>query len=59
MVFPFPVDIKGSLARIATLVEQGKFRPLIDRSYTLEQIREAFTYVASGQKIGNVILDTR
>jgi NADPH:quinone reductase-like Zn-dependent oxidoreductase len=55
-VFPFPLDIKASLAQVRELVEQGKFRPVIDRSYALEQIREAFTYVASGQKIGNVIL---
>jgi NADPH:quinone reductase-like Zn-dependent oxidoreductase len=54
--FPFPIDIKGSLSLVRALVEQGKFRPLIDRSYRLEQIRDAFTYVASGQKIGNVIL---
>jgi NADPH:quinone reductase-like Zn-dependent oxidoreductase len=54
--FPFPLDIKASLEAIRGLVEQGKFRPLIDRSYPLEEIRAAFTYVASGQKIGNVIL---
>jgi NADPH:quinone reductase-like Zn-dependent oxidoreductase len=54
--FPFPLDIKQSLLRVRALVEQGKFRPVIDRTYRLEQIREAFTYVASGQKIGNVIL---
>jgi len=46
--------MKGTGRR--SLVEQGKFRPLIDRTYPLEQIRDAFTYVASGQKIGNVIL---
>ena len=28
--FPFPLDIKGSLALVKTLVEQGKFRPVID-----------------------------
>jgi NADPH:quinone reductase-like Zn-dependent oxidoreductase len=56
VMFPFPVDIKGSLLRVRDLVEQGKFRPVIDRTYPLEQIRDAFTYVASGQKIGNVIL---
>jgi NADPH:quinone reductase-like Zn-dependent oxidoreductase len=56
VVFPVPVDIKGSLAVIRGLVEQGKFRPVIDRLYPLDQIREAFTYVASGQKIGNVVL---
>ena len=55
--FPMPVDIKGSLPRlIAELVEKGKFRPVIDRSYRIEEIRDAFTYVASGRKIGNVIL---
>ena len=54
--FPFPVDIKGSLSLVRDLAEQGKFRPVIDRSYRLEEIRDAFTYVASGQKIGNVIL---
>jgi NADPH:quinone reductase-like Zn-dependent oxidoreductase len=54
--FPLPVDIEASLSRITALVEQGRFRPVIDRTYPLEQIRDAFTYVASGQKIGNVIL---
>lgn len=54
--FCVPLDIEGSLARVARLVDQGKFRPVIDRYYRLEEIRAAFTYVASGQKIGNVIL---
>ena len=56
--FPLPLDIKSSLRRVRGLVEQGKFRPVIDRRYPLEEIRDAFTYVASGQKIGNVILTT-
>jgi NADPH:quinone reductase-like Zn-dependent oxidoreductase len=54
--FPLPVDIKSSLRLIGELVEKGKFRPVIDRSYRIEEIRDAFTYVASGRKIGNVIL---
>ncbi|HEY0709790.1 MAG TPA: zinc-binding dehydrogenase, partial [Polyangia bacterium] len=54
--FPLPLDIKASLRQIGTLAAQGKFRPVIDRTYRLDQIREAFTYVASGQKIGNVLL---
>lgn len=54
--FPFPIDVKGSLSRMRELLERGRFRAVIDRSYALDQIREAFTYVASGQKIGNVIL---
>ena len=55
-MFPMPVDIAGSLTRVRELLVRGKFRPVIDRTYPLAQIREAFTYVASGQKIGNVIV---
>jgi len=56
VMFPLPVDIERSLRRMRDLMERGKFRPVIDRTYPLERIREAFTYVASGQKIGNVIV---
>jgi NADPH:quinone reductase-like Zn-dependent oxidoreductase len=59
VLFPFPLDIKGSLAQMRDLLDQNKFRPVIDRTYRLDDIREAFTYVASGQKIGNVILSMR
>jgi NADPH:quinone reductase-like Zn-dependent oxidoreductase len=40
------------------LIQQERFKPLIDRIYPLEQIAEAFDYVGSGQKIGNVVLKT-
>lgn len=56
VVFPFPANIGASLDQMNPLLASGRFRPLIDRRYPLEQIREAFTYVAAGQKIGNVIL---
>ncbi|MBI1769240.1 MAG: NAD(P)-dependent alcohol dehydrogenase [Bacteroidetes bacterium] len=51
-----PKDIKGSLNFIKDLFANGNFRPVIDRKYPMEKIAEAFTYVASGQKIGNVIV---
>lgn len=56
VLFRAPKDISGELNFIKGLVEKGKFKPLIDRKYPLEKIAEAFTYVASGQKIGNVII---
>ena len=56
VVFPFPMDVKGTMALMSRLLVEGKFQPLIDRRYSIEQIREAFEYVDSGQKIGNVIL---
>jgi len=56
VLFRGPKDIAGELNFIKGLVEQGKFKPVIDRKYTLEKIADAYTYVASGQKIGNVII---
>ena len=56
VLFQAPKDISGELNFIKGLVEKGKFKPVIDRKYPLEKIAEAFTYVASGQKIGNVII---
>ncbi|MFC0774745.1 NAD(P)-dependent alcohol dehydrogenase [Terrimonas alba] len=56
VLFIVPKDIKGNLAFIKKLVEEGRFRPVIDRTYPLEKIAEAFTYVGTHQKIGNVII---
>lgn len=37
-------------------MEQGIYKPVIDRVYTLEQIQEAYRYVETGQKTGNVVI---
>ncbi len=55
-IFPTPTDIKGSLVLVKKLIEQGKFRAVIDRKYPLEQIVEAYKYVGTGQKTGNVVI---
>jgi NADPH:quinone reductase-like Zn-dependent oxidoreductase len=57
VIFPIPFDIKASLAYMKKMLEAGKFKPLIDRTYPLDKIGEAFEYVGSGQKTGNVIID--
>ena len=57
VIFPVPSNIPKSLDTMSKLLQEKKFRPLIDREYPLDQIREAFTYVDSGQKTGNVILN--
>ena len=56
VLFIVPKDIKGNLAFIKKLVEEGHFRPVIERTYPLDKIAEAFTYVGTHQKIGNVII---
>jgi NADPH:quinone reductase-like Zn-dependent oxidoreductase len=54
--FPFPKDCKKSLLFIKELIELGKFKTVIDRKYPLEKIVDAFKYVETGQKTGNVVI---
>ena len=56
VIFPFPKDCKRSLLFIKKLIEQGKFKTVIDRKYPLEKIIEAYKYVETGQKTGNVVI---
>jgi NADPH:quinone reductase-like Zn-dependent oxidoreductase len=47
---------KDDLILVKELVESGKYRPVIDRSYALDEVVEAARYVEAGQKSGNVVL---
>jgi NADPH:quinone reductase-like Zn-dependent oxidoreductase len=47
---------KEDLVLVKELVEAGKYRPVIDRTYALDEVVEATRYVESGQKTGNVVL---
>ena len=55
----FPIPPKHSaqeLWRIREMLVAGTFRPIVDRRYPLDRIVEAYRYVETGQKIGNVVI---
>jgi NADPH:quinone reductase-like Zn-dependent oxidoreductase len=56
VLFPIPSITKDDVVFLKELVETGKYKPVIDRKYKLEQIVEAYKYVETGQKTGNVII---
>ena len=56
VMFPIPKDEPEMVRYFKELIESGAFRPLIDRRYRLDEIVEAYRYVETGQKIGNVVI---
>ena len=46
----------ADLRQLADLALAGAFRPVIDRSYALENVAEAHAYVDQGHKRGSVVL---
>jgi NADPH:quinone reductase-like Zn-dependent oxidoreductase len=51
-----PRQPKKDVLFLKELIEAGKFRPVIDRRYPLEDVIEATRYVETEQKTGNVVL---
>ncbi len=57
LLFPIPIITKQDVVFLKELVENGEYKSVIDdRQYKLEQIVEAYKYVESGQKTGNVVI---
>jgi len=55
--FPIPQTRKREAQTIAKYLADGKFVPLIDRQYSMAEIPRAFTYVETGNKVGNVVIE--
>jgi NADPH:quinone reductase-like Zn-dependent oxidoreductase len=56
VLFPIPTISKDDLEIAKVLFQKGAFRPVIDRYFNLTEIVEAYTYVETGQKTGNVVI---
>lgn len=56
VLFPIPTISREDIETIKSLAIAGKFRPVIDRIYPLDDITEAHRYVGSGMKTGNVLI---
>ncbi|MFZ0493671.1 MAG: NAD(P)-dependent alcohol dehydrogenase [Acidimicrobiia bacterium] len=56
LMFPLPGHDPEANRYLRELIESGEFVPVIDRQYPLGQIVEAYRYVETGQKVGNVVI---
>jgi NADPH:quinone reductase-like Zn-dependent oxidoreductase len=50
------VPSRDDLAVLSQLVEAGKIRPVIDRSFGFDQIPEAIRYLEGGRATGKVVI---
>ena len=44
------------LSKISKLVESGKINPIVDKTYGLSEIKDAFQYVNTGRAKGKVVV---
>jgi NADPH:quinone reductase-like Zn-dependent oxidoreductase len=56
VLFPLPTISREDVQFLKKLVITGHFKPVIDRSYRLDEVVEATKYVETGQKTGNVVI---
>ncbi|MFP4635818.1 MAG: NAD(P)-dependent alcohol dehydrogenase [Nitriliruptoraceae bacterium] len=56
VLIPFPTDVRRHVHEVGELLADGAFRPVVDRTYRLDDIREAYRYVQSGRKLGTVVV---
>mgnify|MGYP000706120316 CR=1 FL=1 len=49
-------ELKPLLEELITIIKEGKIKTVLDRTYTLAEIKEAHIYVDKGHKKGNIVL---
>ncbi len=58
VLFPLPKDNQQVVRCLRDRIEADEFQPVIDRTYVLDDIVEAYRYVDTEQKVGNVVIAT-
>jgi NADPH:quinone reductase-like Zn-dependent oxidoreductase len=53
---PIPTDTRAHVRLVRDLLAAGDLRPVIDRTFAMDDINEAYRYVGSAQKLGNVVV---
>jgi NADPH:quinone reductase-like Zn-dependent oxidoreductase len=56
VLFPIPSYDQAMIESLRDLLASGAFRPVLDRVYPLAEIVDAFEYVETGEKTGNVVI---
>lgn len=56
-IYHFMKPAGRQLAELGELVERGVLRPVVDRTFPLEQAGEALDYVAKGRTVGKVVIE--
>ncbi len=55
--FPLPSNIIESLHYVKQQVEEGRYKPVIEKVYySFDEIGQAYQYVSEGMKTGNVVM---
>lgn len=56
VLFPIPTHSREDIEFFKQRIIDGDFTPVIDRTYPLDDIVDAYRYVENGEKTGNVVI---
>ena len=56
MRFPLPHADAALAAHLRELMGSGAYRPVVDRTFDFDDLRQAYAYVDTGRKVGNVVV---